>query len=283
MGNLIEIKQYKGMTSEVISEMNSSSDYTTNLETVLVNYDYDLLGNIIKETTALGKTINYDYDGNNNLISKEDEDDYLTTYVYDNVNNVSQIKYANNQSVLYTYNPLNQIISMTDSLGTTTYDLDVLGRILSETDNENRVTSYTWDNGNNKTSLTYPDGSVVNYVYDVKGLLETVTDANRDLTTYAYDQQDRLVSELYANDMKTSYTYDELSRIVDKTTRKSDGSIIQGSSFTYDGVGNKLTEDETVFVNNLKTETSNYTYDQINQLTGVFISSGLEEKYFMTH
>lgn len=280
VGNMTSVTQYKGLTSEVIAEMSNSQDYDTTIENVVVSYDYNLNNNMITETSASGLKKHYTYDANGNMIKKIDEDNYTTTFTYDVLNNLTSVNYANNTSVTYGYNALSQMISMTDSLGTSTYDVDALGRIVSESDFENKVTSFVWHHNNQKSSMTYPDGSLVNYSYTPEGLLETVTDSSGEVTTYDYDQLYRLVEETYPNGMTTSYTYDHMDRILEKSSVKADGTIIQSSSFTYDGVGNKLTENEQAFVNTLETEVSEYGYDALNQLTSLTLSGGLSEKYF---
>jgi RHS repeat-associated protein len=282
VGNLIEIRQYKGITEATLSLMSDASSYTTELDEVIIKHEYNSNGQLTKEINPSGTTVNYVYDKNGNLISKEDEDGYVTNYTYDSVNNLTSIIYDSGKTVSYTYNPNNQITSMTDWLGTNTYDLDVLGRINTVTDYEGRITGYTWNSRDQKLSMTYFDGSEVKYCYDIKGNLLKVIDGNGKETSYTYDALDRMVSEVLPNGVKTSRTYDALSRIISETSTRKDGSIIYSNSFTYDAEGNILSENKKVNENGnkLTSYTAEYLYDSNNQLVQVKDSEGILEKYF---
>lgn len=61
----------------------SSNQYTT-------QYDYDVDGNVIKETDINGKSITNTYDGLGNLISVKDKNGNITTNTYDNLGRLLQ-------------------------------------------------------------------------------------------------------------------------------------------------------------------------------------------------
>ena len=104
--------------------MNDAPSYTTELDEVIQKFEYNTNGQLTKEINPSGTTVSYTYDKTGNLISKKDEDGYVTNNTYDSVNNLTQVKYDSGKTVSYTYNPNNQITSMTDWLGTNTYDLE---------------------------------------------------------------------------------------------------------------------------------------------------------------
>ncbi len=261
---------------------NDAPSYTTELDEVILKYEYNTNGQLTKEINPSGTSVSYAYDANGNLVSKKDEDGYITTNIYDSVNNLTQVEYDSSKTVSYTYNPNNQITSMTDWLGTNTYDLDVLGRINTVTDYEGKVTGYTWNSRNQKLSMTYPDESVVKYSYDIKGNLLKVLDGNGKETSYTYDALDRMTSEVLPNGVKTTKVYDALSRITGETSAKKDGTVIYSNSYSLDCEGNILSESKKTYENGnkLSTGTTEYLYDGNNQLIQIKDSEGVLEKYF---
>ena len=87
---------------------------------------------------------------------------------------------------------------MTDWNGTVNFTLDVLGRITSVNDHNNKIVGYTYDAVSNQTSVTYPDNTTVYYTYDLLNRLVNVKDAENQNTAYGYDAASRLVSmDLY--------------------------------------------------------------------------------------
>jgi RHS repeat-associated protein len=301
VGNLSEIHQYKGVSAAIRSTMSDAKGYDATLEEVINTYAYNTNGQLIKEVNPSGSMVEYKYDATGNLISKTDEDGYTTTYLYDQVNNLVKETYGDGKETTYTYNPLNQVISMTDWLGTNTYDLDVIGRLKSVRDYKNRTTAYTWDGESNRTSITYPDRSTVNYTYDQKGQLITVTDENKGITSYTYDKLGNVLSEKLANGDKTTYSYDVLSRLNTITAKDSNGNLLYNNEFEYDAVGNKTSGIEEVSKNNngnnnssnnnssynrnengykSEYETITYVYDALDQLIKVTNPDNSVEKYF---
>ena len=80
----------------------------------------------------------YTYDGNGNMTTMIDEDSFTTDYNYDVVNQLIGVHYADGNTISYTYDSAGHIIDMTEWIGITTFEMDVLGRLIKETD-------YTWN------------------------------------------------------------------------------------------------------------------------------------------
>lgn len=309
VGNLIEVHQYQGITSDMLISMkkdkgssdnkefgynkksddNKESGYNTDLKEIVTKYTYDKRGLLLQETDPANKVKVYTYDANGNLISKTDKDGQATKYEYDAVNNLSKVNYSDGKQVSYSYNPLNQVSSMTDWLGTTNYKLDALGRITKVTDYQNKVTEYSYNNIGEKQSIKYPDGSTVSYAYDTMGRLTTVTDGQNKVTTYKYDELGNVIEKLLPNGVKTVNSYDVLSRINAMTDYNERGKIIDNYKYSYDAVGNKIQVDQSkyndcdLFKRPGKDGTegkTQYKYDGLNQLTQVTKPDQSIEKYF---
>lgn len=228
----------------------------------------------------------YEYDANGNLIKEIDRAGYITTYGYNPLNLVKMINYNGEKQVEYKYNPLGQLIEMKDWLGTTSMELDPLGRILKVTDFENKNTEYTWTSTGQKESITYSDGSKVNYGYDKLGRMTQVEDAYGEITTYKYNELGNLVERVLPNGSKTEYEYNAISLITQLAEFNSTGKRTDIFRYDYDKAGNRINTykdryelDEEAEEWEEREETS-YRYDALNQLIEVTTSNNETRKYF---
>ena len=103
-----------------------------------------------------------------------------------------------------------------------TYDANghiLMARVSSYTDTFENTIRYTYDAVGNLERMTYPDNTVVTYIYDENNNLTNVMDWEARLTTYTYDALGRISEESHlANNTKMCYTYDNLSRVTKRTT-----------------------------------------------------------------
>ena len=88
------------------------------------------------------------------------------------------------------------------------------------------------------------------------------------VSSYAYGHDDagNRTSMTEANGDVTSYTYDNVYRLTDETKRDSGNNVLYRYQYTYDGVGNRLTENNAGEIT--------YTYDSNNKLTQLVGPSG---------
>ena len=197
---------------------------------------------------------------------------------------VSSAEYVHNQ---------NYLSSVKDTFGNVTqynYDGQVnsdgtgsTGRLLSVTDPKNTVTSYTYNDSEQVTSVSASD-STVNYTYDSaskrltqiahnggnvkygisydalgrRSALTLNASTPRTLASYTYDGRDNLTQMEYGNGGTVDYTYDNLDRV---TKKSYNGSNI-GESYYYDAEGNLALVDDGV--NNTRTR---YEYDMAGRLS----------------
>ncbi|BFI96577.1 MAG: hypothetical protein RSP_20870 [Rhodanobacter sp.] len=96
------------------------------------------------------------------------------------------------------------------------------------------VTQYTYDAGNNITTVTDPRGLVTAYNVDGLGQLWGVSSPDTGTTIYNYDAYGRRISLTRANGVSTTYGYDALNRV---TTVSAGG---QTQTFAYDNCTNGL-------------------------------------------
>lgn len=275
-----------GNVIETIDALNHSSFFTYDAMNRLINvtlwrddaqdnvqeqqvtlYQYDHRGLVTKEINAAGSERIYVYDGNGNLVQMTDEDGYVTEYAYDARDLVDQINYSGGKEVQFAYNNNGELIAMMDWNGTVNFAVDVLGRITSVNDQNEEVTSYTYDSVGNQTSITYPDGTKAMYNYDLLGRLTTLKDAENQNTVYAYDAVSQLLSQVYPNGWQETRQYDAVGQLLRQvsTDPTQTASKTITHTYTYDAQGNMLTEYRSG-AGGQEQFNLNHTYDALNQL-----------------
>lgn len=256
MGNLVKTRLHRVDTQDNVDEW----------EVTL--YEFDGRGLTTKQVDALGNVTTYAYDGNGNLVSKTDPDGYTTEYTYNALDLVTKINYNDAKEVSYRYNKTGDLVSMTDWLGTTTFELDLLHQLTAATDHAGKRVEYTYDGVGNQTSIAYPDGTTATYDYDLVHNQTKVTETDGSETSYAYDGMGRVTEMRYPNGWVEYYTYDKMGRLlaVDDTHPSEKPAKTQKHTYAYDANGNMTYEYmRGNGVGQAKNETL-YTYDALNRL-----------------
>ena len=78
---------------------------------------------------------------------------------------VTRVDYVDGKTVALSYDELGRLNEFTDWLGTTSIQRDVLGRVLSVNDYNNKSVSYNYGKLNERTEIVYPDGRTVDYIW----------------------------------------------------------------------------------------------------------------------
>ena len=190
--------------------------------------------------------------------------------------NIENFRYDGLSRLTYAFDDNDPISTADDSTVTDAYDS--LGRVIEETQGLGAqppsVVSSAWRADALRSALTYPNGRTETYTYDKLDRLKTVSDQGSatPIAQYDYIGVDRVLDLLYPqagtrqtflNDAGTAdIGYDGLRRPVEERALRSDNSLIVGFTYTYDRVGNKLTEAKLHDPNNSET----YTYDSAYRL-----------------
>ena len=188
------------------------------------DFDYDERERLTRITYPTGRTIDYGYDDAGNRTS-------LTTA---------------NQSLGYTFDVLNRLSTVVDEAGTTTYGYDAVG---------------------NRASLDYANGTRTTYTYDPLYRLTELShfdtlDVLMDRHTYQLGDNGNRTQHAELNGRVVDYTYDDLYRLLTETvTDPNLGN--RSASWTYDPVGNRMTQTET---DASGTTTTTYTYDDNDRI-----------------
>ena len=272
-------------------------------------YGYDENGNRTRLLDALGQEIRSTFDE----LNRESLRNYpipasgtglqSIAYVYDANNNptgVTETYAAAPQNTVYTtartYDHFDRLAAVTDRYGKAlTYSYDPNGNRSQLVDPDGKTTVYGYDALNRLTSVTIPGAAPTTYSYFKNGLLQQVTYPNGTTATYAHDLANRVQS--IANQQgtvvvssydyhydpngnrsqqievnggaaeTTTYGFDDADRLT--AVAYPDKSV----AYTYDAVGNRLTERATGSQGaGLAAKT--YTYDERNRLLSVSDSVG---------
>ena len=208
-------------------------------------------------------------------LSSETDDDYVTTYFHydDWFRSIRKTDSTGYDSGIVTYDLDNNVVSSSDTIGNNSvYTYDLMGRVLTVN------TTNSSDSSKNVVST---------YEYDIMGRVKTAT-TNDVTTTYEYDKLGRKYTERENSDnysvfrgffyegvspylsreitgrynlimySSKEYEYDDEMRL--QTVKESGNEVV---SYSYDAVGNKLTE---TLGNGV---VSNYSYNRLNKITNI--------------
>ncbi len=244
-----------------------------------IHKTYNEKGALLTETNQMGQEVSYSYDARGNRkaegsFSKRRHCEYVhdilgrrveekkigddgvihaTSFVFDPLNHVVRKKDQFENTMSYRYDSIvgkpirvdyPQLLSgdglvYTASIQST---YDPMGRLLSETDENENVTSYFYNAYGSILQIKHPHGAVESFRYEKNGQLLSHTDVEGLTLRYARDPLGRVLSKTYVSvDGKElcqeTYVYqgDLLLSETDKM-----GNM---RSFTYDGAGRKIKEE----------------------------------------
>ncbi len=203
------------------------------------NYAYDSNGNLTSAVNnSTGKGLTYTYNQNGTIASMTDANGNLTTYSYDAHGNLIKVTPpATNGSTL--------------KPSTLTVDPNT-SRVNSVIDGNNHQTTFTYDNFDRITNISYAGGATIAYSYDTNGNLLTVQD-NTGLTTFTYDALNRIRTKTLPGGTIITTAYDKTGNL---TSFNDGGGAV---SYHYDAVNNM-----TVLTEPDGTQTT-YSYDQADR------------------
>jgi RHS repeat-associated protein len=121
--------------------------------------------------------------------------------------------------------------------------------------------------------MTDPQSGVTTYSYDTLNRLTNIHDPSSHDFGFSYDALSRRTQLTRPNGVNTNYSYDALSRLL-SILHQVGSTTLDGASYSYDSAGNRTSKTD------MRTSTtSNYSYDDIYQLTGVTQGTSTTESY----
>lgn len=251
---------------------NYSYDLLGNLTSVTdalnqtTSFIYDDLGRMIVTVDPIieaptDKTVTFTYDEAGNRLTMTDRLGETTRTTYDAASRATLVEYladATNQTAVYDQYGDNVSISNGDVSYSYSYDNRHL--MTSKTDSRNgQSISWAYDIAGNVISKTDYQGSVTTFTYDDSNRLVAMANPTYLQASYQYDGAGRLLSRILSNGASTQYNYDKDGFLTKMTQRSADGSIIDDRTYSHDDIGN-ITSVATA------TETINYSYDPVYRL-----------------
>jgi RHS repeat-associated protein len=179
------------------------------------------------------------------------------------------------RTVTYAYsvggNPL--VSSVSDASGTITATVDLLGRLVSYTDDWGQTTNVTYNQAGQVTATSGPGGDA-QLGYDANSGQATTTNVNGELLASAYyDSDGRLDSVIYGNGTQAAISYDAYGNQNSLAyTDSGDEQTITSDAVTYGQAGQETSETESQPGGTLLSVS--YGYDAAGRLTSATDTSG---------
>ena len=270
------VTTYNYDTESNLTSIQDANSHTT-------TFAYDAFGRVTQTTFPSSQSEYYYYDAVGNLINKTDRKNQTITYTYDQLSRLTQKLYPDTTTVNYTYDNDSRLTQVTDPTGTYQFTFDNMGRLTqavaqySFLTGRNFTTAYTYDKASNRTGFTDPENGSTSYAYDTLNRLQTLTPptafSGGSSFGFSYDTLSRRTQMTRPNSITTNYSYDNLSRLL-SVLHQSGSTTLDGASYTVDNAGNR-----TAKTDQYASVTSNYTYNQIYELTQVTQATNTTESY----
>jgi RHS repeat-associated protein len=222
---------------------------------------HDSSGRISGLTDPGGRTVSYSYDASANLQSVTDVGGGKTSFTYDQNHLLLTATDPRGSVLTNVYDSSNRVVSQTDPLGrktTFSYASGASGPQTTITDPNGNVEVQQFQN-NLLVSKTLgsgtPQAATWTYTYDPVSLgVTSVTDPNGHVIQRTFDANANMLSQADALGRTTSYTYDKLN---DQTSVTDPLNVT--TTMTYDAQGHLLTR-STPLAGTSQTATVTYTY-----------------------
>lgn len=291
-GRLVKVEELNGPSSYVTLyeyDPNGSLTKITDANGNVRNFTYDGLGrrltaqDLHAPADASFGTWTYGYDDAGNRTSTIDPSSRTVSYVFDDLNRVTSEDYtgAAGTEVAYAYDSCpygkGKLCTATNSGAVVNRQYGATGQVTRETKTISSAayqTDTAYDRQGNAASVTLPDGSAVQNIYNPGGLLESVQRKESGgawaelVRNFDYAPASKPTVIAYANSATATNAYDatKLYRLSSKVLTLPGGTRAQDLAYTYDASGNVTRIVDASQTNSAKTV--DYGYDDLNRLTG---------------
>ena len=267
-----------GQTTQTTQRMTVGQTITD----ITTTYEYNPLGLLVKTTApdpdgnsaraSIETTYTYDAAGRTLSTTRiSGTENYTIFYTYDHLGRQTQLLYPDPDGsgtqladqFTNSYNSLGLLTQTTDSLGNSTfYTYDNLGRLISETDANSAVTTYTYNANGAMTTLTDAEGNTTSWTYDSLGRVIQETNELNASRNYTYNANGQIASKIDRLGRTTIYIYDNLGRQIGETWLDTNNQVLNEFTYSYDAAGNPIsvTDNDSSYV---------YTYNNVGQTTSI--------------
>lgn len=244
---------------------------------IITAWTYDCMNQVTGTTEAVGRIEQKQTELHYNLFGEKYElikaDNVKILHKYDALGRLkSHISSDGTINYKYSYDANGNVLKIKDRIHDllTHKEYDSLNRLIKDTLANGLSISYSYDGLNQPQTITFPDQTGLEYIYNGKRLMEIHRLSKKGKRQYshryiAYDLQDKLTqAELIGKAGKARYTYDIMGRAENLHYKSWNESIS-----SYDEVGNIMAR---AIKEPHQTTHCSYTYDdlyQINEENGV--------------
>jgi RHS repeat-associated protein len=247
----------------------------------IVTMDYDSKGRLSVRTDQKGNSVTHNYDAAGRMVSREYREFIPPTP--GGVIILSQSPIVDSDTFTYDANG-RMLTAISGRYGNTvTFVYDNAGRKTSESQavaSQTYTTSYAYDSASRVTSMTYPDGKVVDRSYNSRGLLDEVEFDSSSVDIRTYDNAGRIATSTYGNGVVTTHTHRADGLISSIATANSGTQKVGTYAYGWDQNKNKTSEtiSGVGFMSNFGFNAS--TYDDEDRITGWTRSDGLMQDWW---
>jgi RHS repeat-associated protein len=218
----------------------------TDFNGMTTSYAYDPMGRVLSRTYPDGSVLAFTYTPTGQRATATDRRG-TTRYAYDSRNRLVSVTESDGRQLAYGYDAHGDRTRLTAQIGatplttTTSYDGDY--RPTAVVDPLGRAFAFAYDAAGNRVSASYPNGASASYSYDARDrltdLATTVEGAPVASFAYVLDAAGRRTQVSEADGTVRRYGYDSIDRL---TAEQVTGSLSYARTFSYDPVGNRLTQ-----------------------------------------
>lgn len=245
-------------------------------------YQFDAVGNAILRTDARNLVTSYTVDALNRTVGTLYVDSTRVTNTFDAAGQQTTEQDVTG-TTSYSYDRDGRQVAVLYPAGNAlTYSLDAVGNRVLLTDPDNGLTTYSWDAQDRLVGIVNPfaewttiqydalsreqhrvlgNGLNVSHTYDAAGRETVLSNASPAGTAWAvftntYDAVGNRLSVKELDGSAVAYAYDASCQL---TNEQRTGTTPYNTTFVYDGMGNRLVQNDTGVL-------TSYTYNAANEL-----------------
>ena len=239
---------------------------------ITTNYNLDDNGDILAAIYADGTSEQLSYNAQGDVTASISRNGDVLQYSYDDRGLLLGIDLPGNADLTYTYDTRGNLLTASDSSGTTTLQYDTADRLTRIEYPNGRFLEYSFDTQGRPLSINQ-NGFLVNYIYDATYRLAEVHDrSGAVLVYYEYDDLGNVILKQLGNGTYTTYEYDLIGQLLHLVNHAPDNSVNSRFDYSYDEVGRRSS------VSTLEGITT-YGYDLAGQLISITLPGGRVIRY----
>lgn len=263
-GRIAEVTDPAGGTTSATYDAAGNVTSVTDAEGRTTRYRYDDLDRVVETLFPSGVRETTQYDEASRPVRSTDRNGGVTQRTFGAGGRLASEAWPDGSFVTHTYDATGARVSSVDPTGRTTYERDLLDRLVALTRPDGSRVSYTRDAVGNRDSVTAVPGSgqpgvTSTFDHDRSGRMTGVTDHGGRTTSFSYDAAGRPVLVERPNGLDTTTSYDPRHRVTQLEHRTPAGVV---ERFGYE----RTVAGDPSAVTSLDGSRSEFGYDTLRRL-----------------